>query len=190
MRELDGDAVYLGDRGELIGGAAEAFGEVGLRGGFVRGCFPFDSGEGEHLADELFHADGVGVALVEAVLVLLDGAGLEGEHLDGGLHDGYGGFEFVGGVADETALLGEGVLEVFEDGLEGAGERAELFGGEDLVGWLEGPRCSGDGGCFGGEFAEWGHASVEKPDHGDAGGGEEKEAGYGVEGHLFEDAVP
>jgi hypothetical protein len=80
------------------------------------------------LGDELFEAKGVGEAAVEAGLILAGGAALHVEELEGGLYDGDGGFELMGGVADEGLLLEEGALKALEDALDGVGEGGELRG--------------------------------------------------------------
>ena len=131
------------------------------------------------------------MALVEAVPVLSDSAGFEGEDLDRGLHDGYGSFELVGGVADETALLGERVLEVFRGrfGWCGRGGLASLVARtssdgskvQDVAETVEALAASSRSGAMPRLRSQIMAMPVAA---------RRRRLGYGVEGHFFEDAVP
>ena len=117
--EGDGDAAQAGDGAELADDFGEQVGDGGCGGGVRGGAALFDGGEQEHALDEVFHAFAVLLAALEAGLVLGAGALAHAEELDGGLDDGDGGFELVGGVAEEDTLLGEGDFEAADDVLRG-----------------------------------------------------------------------
>ena len=117
-------ACVVRDGAEIAEGLMDGVGEVDLWRVCV-GCV-FDAGEAEHLLDEGLEALGVFECAGQAGAVLLGGAGLEHDDLDGGANDGDGGLELVGGVSDEALLAGEGLSQVLKDRGEGEGEWAEL----------------------------------------------------------------
>src|SRR6266702_5629721 len=91
--------------------------------GFLDTCFPLLSSQRQHLAYDLLHADRIRVASIEPALVLLDRPRLQAKHLYRRLDHSHSRLELVGGIADESALLHEGVFEIFENRLQGARER-------------------------------------------------------------------
>jgi hypothetical protein len=108
----------------------ERGGDIDVRGrGLGAGGGALRAGEGEHVSDQGFEPEGVVEAAFEAGPVVQGRAGFHVEQLERGFDDSDGGFELVGGVADEGALLEEGALKAGEDAFESVGKRSKLGGG-------------------------------------------------------------